>query len=148
MSLRNRENILQRPDTGSPTCNWPLSWTICCSLKPHQTWSSLKGGCQEAILTEGKQGEKAEIWQITLDWTGLKISGNRGEKIPRAQTSTLFKQYGIIVTENGTKGSQHSRKRSEKSFKEPRDLFMKTTKRNFKEDCLRGFRLCWRIKVV
>lgn len=36
---------------------------------------SVEPGCQEAILKEGKRGEKIEVCQNTR--TGLKISGNR-----------------------------------------------------------------------
>ena len=28
---------------------------------------SMKGGCQEAVLKEGKQGEKAELCQMTQE---------------------------------------------------------------------------------
>ena len=38
-----------------------------CWPKPHQKWSPWKGGCQEAILKEGKQGEKAELCQMTQE---------------------------------------------------------------------------------
>jgi len=30
-------------------------------------WPPWKGGCQEAILKEGKQGEKAELCQMTQE---------------------------------------------------------------------------------
>ena len=30
-------------------------------------WSPWKGGCQEAILREGKLGEKSELYQITQE---------------------------------------------------------------------------------
>lgn len=38
-----------------------LSWSIYCLLKTHQKLSNWKGGCQEAILKEGDQKEKAEV---------------------------------------------------------------------------------------
>ena len=44
-----------------------ISLSIYCSLKPHQKWSPWKGGCQEAILKEGKRGEKAELCQMTKE---------------------------------------------------------------------------------
>ena len=34
---------------------------------PQQKWSPWKGGCQEAILKEGKRGEKAELCQMTQE---------------------------------------------------------------------------------
>jgi len=45
--------------------------------------------------------------------SGLKISGNRsygGSVLPRARTSILLKQCGIVLTENGTKGRKHPKK--------------------------------------
>jgi len=57
----------QTPDTGREICIWPLSQSINCSLKPHQKWSPWKGGCQEAILKEGKLGEKAWVCQMTQE---------------------------------------------------------------------------------
>lgn len=46
---------------------WSFSSSNYCSLKSHRKW---KGGCQEAVIKEGQQGEKAEVWQITheVDW--------------------------------------------------------------------------------
>jgi len=59
--------------------------------------------------------------------TGLKIGGlMEGGILPRAQSSRLFKQFGIIFTKNGTRGSQHSKKSFGMSFK-PEELLLKTT---------------------
>ena len=43
---------------------------IYCSQTPHQKWPPWKGDCQEAVLKEGKQEEKAELCQMTqgVDW--------------------------------------------------------------------------------
>jgi len=57
--------------------------------------------------------------------SGLKISGNRsygGMNPPQSRG-----QCGIILTENGTKGSQYPKKSFEKSVKKPGELFLKTT---------------------
>jgi len=42
-------------------------------------------------------------------------------------------QYGIILTENGTKGSQHPKKSLEISFKKPGELFLKNTDKNYRK---------------
>jgi len=75
------------PDTESKRCIWTFSWSIYCSLKPHQKWSPWKGGCHEAILKEEKQGEKAELCQMTqeVDWK----SGNRSVVMNPAQSPDL-----------------------------------------------------------
>lgn len=38
----------------------------------------MEGGCQEAILTEGKRGEKT---LVNYTKSGLKISGNRSYRL-------------------------------------------------------------------
>ena len=67
MFLGNRQKS-SKPDTGPERCIWTFSWSIYCL--PHQKWSPWKGGCQDAILKEGKQGEEAELCQMTqeVDW--------------------------------------------------------------------------------
>jgi len=50
-------------------------------------------------------------------------------------------QFGIILTENETKGSQHPKRSFRTSFKKPGELFVKAAKRNYNKACLRGFRL-------
>jgi len=109
-------------------CIWPFSWSIHCSLKPHQKRSPWKRGCQEAILKEGKQGEKYELCQITqeLDWKSVATGLMEGWILspePRPQ----HKQHGIMLTDNGTKGSQHPKKSFGMSFEKPGELFLKTT---------------------
>lgn len=56
--------IQQQSDRGPERWIWSFSWSRYCSLKRHQKLSQRKGGCQEAFIKKGKQGEKANIWQI------------------------------------------------------------------------------------
>jgi len=129
MSLRKRKTIQQRPDTGPERCIWTFSWSIYCWPKPHHKWFPWKDGCQEAIHKEGKQGEKTELCQSTheVDWKSVATGVMEGWILPRARTSTLLKQCGIILTVNGTKGSRHPEKSFGMSFKKPGELFLKTT---------------------
>jgi len=95
----------------------------------YQKWSPWKGGCQEAIYKKKKQGEKAELCQTIqeVDWKSVAPGLMEWWILPRASTSKLLKQCGIIMTENGIKGSRHPKKSFEMSFKEPGELFLKTT---------------------
>lgn len=47
--------------------------SIDCSPKIHQIWSLWKSGCQRDIVKEVKREEKAEVYQITQDWTENKL---------------------------------------------------------------------------
>jgi len=69
-----------------------------------------------------------------LTWTSVATDLMESWILPTAQTSTLLKQCGIILTENGTKGSQHPKKSFGMSFKKPGELFLKTT---YNKACLR-----------
>lgn len=74
--------------------------------------------------------EKKHTMEHYQSWIGL----------PRARTSILLKQGGIIGTENRAKSSQHPKK----SFKCPsRSIPVEITRKT----CLKEFRLFWRIKA-
>ena len=116
------------------------------STTGHQKWSPWKGGCQQAIVKEGKQGEKAELCQITqeVDWKSLATVLMEGWILPRARTSTLLKLCAVMLTENETKGSQHPKKGLQEAWRTIPEDYLKKWQKVY----LRGFRLCWKIKML
>ena len=66
----------------------------------------------------------------TADEQDLKVMSLRKKKKSSKDltqdTSTLLKQCGIILTENGMKGSRHPKKSFGMSSKKPGEIFLKT----------------------
>ena len=83
--------------------------------------------------------EKADICEMTqeLDWKSVATG--------LMEWCNPLKQRGIVLSENGTKGSQHPKNSFWIFFMKSGELFSKTVARNYKNVCLRGFTLCWRI---
>ena len=65
------------------SAHWHIEW--------HCTWYNYS--------TKGNKGERAEVCQMTqeLDWKSVATGLMEGWILPRARTSTLLKQCGIIL---------------------------------------------------
>ena len=88
----------------------PLSWSIFCLAR-----NGLRG--RVAVEINSQEREKSlryDKWHKT-----------RTEDVETGRTSTIFKQYGIMLTEKGTKGIQHPWKSFGLSFGKPGELFLK-----------------------
>ena len=83
---------------------------------------------KKPFLRKGNREKRLSYAKMTqeMDWKSVTTGLMEGWILPRARTSTLLKQCGIILTENGTKGSRHPKKSFEMSFKKPGELFLKT----------------------
>ena len=105
--------------------NWPQLWTTSCEVEV----------APDCCSTTFHHESFSHFYQ-------LKISGNQSyESSPESGPQHYRSSVGVILTENGTKSSQHTKK----SFQE---AWRTIPERNDKTACLRGFRLCWRIKAV
>ena len=83
---------------------------------------------KKPFLRKGNREKMLRCTKWHKNWTASVATGlMEGWILPRARTSTLLKQCGIILTENGTKGNQHPKKSFGMSFKKPGELFLKTT---------------------
>lgn len=71
---------------------WTSSWSIYCSLKPQ--W---KGGCQEAILSEGKQGDKTEVWKLHKNLSDGVLNPNHHQYVCWRSGKRYNTVYSVMV---------------------------------------------------
>ena len=149
MSLRDKLKSRKKTDTEPERCIWTISWAICW-LKPHQKW---KGGCQEAILKEGKQREKAyeKASMPNETRTGLKISGNRSYRRmnpPQSPDLNITEAVWDHLDREQNKRQLTSKEELWDVLQEAWRTIPEDSLKKWQKDCLRGFRLCWRIKEL
>ena len=139
--------VHQRPDTRPQRCIWTFGWSINCYLIRNGLHGRV--AVKKPFLRKGNREKKAELCQMTqeVDWKSVAAGLMEGWILPRARTSTLLKQRGIMLAENGTKRQPTSKEELWNVFQEAWRTIPEDYLKKWLKACLRGFRLWWRIKV-